>query len=1161
MNDLRHARAGTGNRIALGVLVLLVSLFVFICICGGFGGVGEMVSDVLLGFFGLADYAYTLALIIAAVAIVFNFRVRMAPAKIVKLAVLVLVGIWALNIYSSSAYLPDNDYGEYLVACYRGTNTAGGMLLGIISYPLMRAITTVGALIVVCAAFFVLVIVFLIPTIKRDITYTSYTPEPKEPKPERRKGSRMDRQREPSITDFNGGADGGGSLYVVEVEGDPMSSRNKRRSGKGAEGYDPLYPNSAAQVEDDLRYSDGRGAASADRFSSRRLARDILMGPEPSDETYSQFRTMTNPDDALRNPSATFGPVRRQELRRRLGVDDVTGDRDIARARYGDAGGTYSAPASAPANDAPAAEEKPFVRDPNARGAAALGYTSFDALKSDRLRSFGEMSATGDPVRNSPTLPSAPASGGGNAPLSSDIGLRGEPARREVPASPRATQRQVSAPAAPAAPATPVAPAPAPAASPTTHGAANMAGLHGSVARAITGEEKAAPPEAKALPEVKAVPESTAYNSVSAPPASKAAAFEAAVRSASEAARKNPTDGRAADVFRPASASTQSASAAPSVPAKPATAAKDASSAGGDAAKGDPAVIQQSMFARQQFAAIARARGENSDQLSQLEDEKRKRAATAKERVEKRAPSKTETPDAGKGARQVRIEQEISKATPPKPYVAPPMKLLLPPEPEVSQNEDYETKKKQLCDTLSFFDIQSEVTDIQVGPTFSLYTLKVEMPRGSKVSNINTLDSDIAMRMEEASVRIIAPIPGKNAVGIEVPNKIRRTVHLSEILQSPVFNNAPSPTTCALGVDLYGNCYVCDVASLPHMLIAGTTGAGKSCCVHSLIVSLLYKASPEDVRFILIDPKHVEFTAYAGLPHLMLDEIVCDVDKAIRALNWAIAEMERRIAYLSSLKYSDIADYNRDCEKMGYPKMPRIVIIVDELADLMAQGKKAVEEAINRLARLARAMGIHLILATQRPSVDVISGTIKNNLPTRVALRVSSGPDSRTILDGGGAEKLLGNGDMLYLNPKLNGYVRMQSPFTTPSEIRAVVDFITSHNESVYDSSVKDAIFKEPVDPEEEKRVEKGSGGRKSAGGIPPEVYDAVRMGLDGTPITISSMQRKLSLGFPKAAKIFDIMKDMGLIEYDAETKKHRVCISEEELDALENGGGEGDEE
>ena len=1147
MNDLRRTRAGTGNRIALGVLILLVSLFVFICICGGFGGVGEMVSDVLLGFFGLADYAYTLALIVAAVAVIFNFRVRMAPSKIVKLAVLVLMGIWALHIYSSSAYLPDNGYGDYLVACYRGTNTAGGMLLGIISFPLMRAITTVGALIVVCAAFFVLVIVFLIPTIKRDVTYTSYTPAPKEPKPERRKGSRMDRQREPSITDFNGGADGGGSLYVVEVEGDPMSSRNKRRSGKGAEGYDPLYPNSAAQMEDDMRFSDESHSDSADRFSSRRLARDILMGPEPSDETYSRFRTMTNPDDALRNPSATFGPVRRQELRRRLGVDEVTSARDFARARYGDADTTH--PTDAPSGG----EEKPFVRDPNARGAAALGYSSFDALKSDRLRTFGEMSATGDPVHNSPTLPAAPASGGGTAPLSSGTGMRGEPARREVPASPRAAQRQ-SAPAIPSAPAT-TAP----------QSASNMAGLHGSVARAISGEDKAAPPEGKALPEA------SAYNSVSAPPASKAAAFEAAVRSASEVTRKNPTDGRAADVFRSASAPSPAKPApAPSAPAGAASASAPSGpasgtvagrpAAGSESPKSDGAVIQQSMFARQQFAAIARARGEDSDQLKQLEAEKRKRAATAKERVEKRSSAvKTENPEGARGAQQVHIEQEISKATPKKPYVAPPISLLAPPEPAVSQNEDYEAKKKQLCDTLAFFDIQSEVTDIQVGPTFSLYTLKVEMPRGAKVSNITTLDSDIAMRMEEESVRIIAPIPGKNAVGIEVPNKYRRMVRLSEILQSPAFNNAASPTTFALGVDLYGKSYVCDVASLPHMLVAGATGAGKSCCINSLIISLLYKASPEDLRMILIDPKRVEFSAYAGIPHLMLDEIVCDVDKAIRALNWAIAEMERRIAYLSSLKYSDIADYNRDCEKLGYPKMPRIVIIVDELADLMAQGKKAVEEAINRLARLARAMGIHLILATQRPSVDVISGTIKNNLPTRIAFRVTAGPDSRTVLDAGGAEKLLGNGDLLYLNPKFTSNIRMQGSYISPPEIRSVVEFVTSHNESVYDSSVKDAIFKEPVDPEEEKRAEKGSGGRKSAGGMPPEVFDAVRMGLDGTPITISSMQRKLSLGFPKAAKIFDIMKDMGLIEYDAETKKHRVCISEEELDALENGGGEED--
>ena len=479
------------------------------------------------------------------------------------------------------------------------------------------------------------------------------------------------------------------------------------------------------------------------------------------------------------------------------------------------------------------------------------------------------------------------------------------------------------------------------------------------------------------------------------------------------------------------------------------------------------------------------------------------------------------------------------------------MSLLAPPEGEVSQQEDYEFKKQQLCDTLAFFDIQSEVTDIRVGPTFSLYTLKVEMPRGSRISSINNLDDDIAMRMEESSVRIIAPIPGKNAVGIEVPNKYRRIVRLSEIVGSPEFNSAPSPSTFALGVDLYGKKFACDVASLPHMLIAGATGAGKSCCINSLIISLLYKASPDDVRMILIDPKRVELSVYAGIPHLMLDEIVCDVDKAIRALNWAIQEMERRIAYLSSIKYSNIEDYNRDCEKLGYPKMPRIVIIVDELADLMAQGKKAVEDAINRLARLARAMGIHLILATQRPSVDVVSGTIKNNLPTRVAFRVTSGPDSRTVLDAGGAEKLLGNGDLLYMHPKNSDFVRMQGAFITPQEIKSVVEFVIANNESVYDSSVKDAIFKDPAETAEHK-IEKGSAHK--APGVPPEVFAAARIGLDGTPLTISSLQRKLNLGFPKAARVVDIMKDLGIVEYNTDDKKYHVVISEEELDALENG-------
>ena len=253
---------------------------------------------------------------------------------------------------------------------------------------------------------------------------------------------------------------------------------------------------------------------------------------------------------------------------------------------------------------------------------------------------------------------------------------------------------------------------------------------------------------------------------------------------------------------------------------------------------------------------------------------------------------------------------------------------------------------------------------MMVGLTFTMYKLRVEMPRGRTIGYISSLESDIAMKMEAGSVRIIAPIPGENAVGIEVPNKHRRNVNLSEIIQSPEFNNAKAPATFALGKNLYGDSRVVEIKKLPHVLIAGATGAGKSCCINSIIVSLLYKASPDDVRLILIDPKRIEMSVYAGIPHLLMDEIICDTDKAIRALNWAISEMERRIKFLAEVNYRDIDEYNADCQKNGYEKMPRIVIIVDEFADLMSTGKKAVEDTVNRIARLARAVGIHLMLAT-----------------------------------------------------------------------------------------------------------------------------------------------------------------------------------------------------
>ncbi|MDE6060473.1 MAG: DNA translocase FtsK, partial [Clostridia bacterium] len=376
--------------------------------------------------------------------------------------------------------------------------------------------------------------------------------------------------------------------------------------------------------------------------------------------------------------------------------------------------------------------------------------------------------------------------------------------------------------------------------------------------------------------------------------------------------------------------------------------------------------------------------------------------------------------DSGKKANdakyaQVTVEEAIEKTKPRRPYTAPPVSLLKPPVANVDQGDDYEQRKDRILSTLNSFGITGEVIEVQVGPTFTLYKLHVEMPRGRTISYISSLENDISMKIEAESVRIIAPIPGQDAVGIEVPNKNRRAVNISEIIQSPEFNKASDPCTFVLGKDIENKGIVSSVDSLPHVLIAGATGAGKSCGINSLIVSLLYKASPDDVRFILVDPKRVELSVYAGIPHLLMDEIICDADKAIRALTWAEQEMRRRMKFFGEVGYRNIESFNANVQKHGYEKMPRIMVIVDEFADLMSFGGKTVESLVNAIARLARAVGIHLVLATQRPSTDVISGTIKNNFPSRVAFKVTSSFDSKTILDSIGAEKLLGKGDMIFM--------------------------------------------------------------------------------------------------------------------------------------------------
>ncbi len=1105
-----------------------------------------MVYSFLIGFFGLADYAYALVGIIVGFAVIFNFRPSMPIKRFAVMLGIFLLGVLALHVYTSSAHIVGADYGGYLVACYNNTNTAGGMLFGILAFPLMKAITPVGALALVCAIAFALMFFAFFPYIKKNVTYTS---EPrkvrgKSAKAPRRsessQGEKIEPQKAPTITDFSG--DGDKKLFVVDVDGEPQGKIS--RKAKGADGYDPLYPNKDVKIEDEARIAP---ANAADRYSSRGLAKDLLFSPSFDNEKYSRYNTASKPDDALSSVGAPYSAIRRTEMRNRLGIDnsDAAVREDFIK-RFERKDETADDTHKTAATDNAVSAQPKQDNAPDYRTGA--GRIDFIAMKQDEARLFNER------YDSSVTK----ISDGGNPDAVKEVVKPKNQRQADVKLNETVRKAQDAV---------------------KNQNAGNVGGFTGTVARAITGEEapKAAPQrpiesdayerpqinvEKQEKPQVK-IPrafEDTIVKPEEIPdvpenygserrqgayaPNTVSGRVEQSLMDKSSAQKlafneKNYDGERRSDIatggYPPQEGNRPAAK----------TLGRDASV---DALRESAAMKQRVQQAAKDAPPLSDAERAKAEELraQKIRAASDRGLTKAEPRVKPAAPT---------------AEKEKEVAPPPRPkrpYVAPSLDLLEPPEPAVSQDEDYEYKKQVLIDTLASFNIEAEVTDIMVGPTFSLYTLKVEMPKGRTIGSIVSLENDIAMKMEEESVRILAPIPGRNAVGIEVPNRKRRMVRLSEILTSPTFNKAKSPATFALGKDLYGSDYVCDIDSLPHMLIAGATGAGKSCCINSVIISLLYKASPDDVRLILVDPKRVELSVYEGIPHLLLDEIVCDADKAIRALNWAITEMSRRIEYFASLKYRNIDDYNQECEKQGLERMPRIVIIVDELADLMYTGKKAVEDSINRIARLARAVGIHLILATQRPSVDVVSGTIKNNLPSRVAFKVTAGADSRTILDSYGADKLLGNGDLLYKTPKTSTPERMQGAFISNSEVKKVVDFIKTHNESYFDNAIKDAIFKEP---QEEKSEDKERKGRKKSDSIPPEVFEALRLGMEGTLITITLLQRKLGLGWPKAAKIYDIIEDMGYFEPDEkDRKKMRVVISEEEFQSLldaEEGGEE----
>lgn len=423
--------------------------------------------------------------------------------------------------------------------------------------------------------------------------------------------------------------------------------------------------------------------------------------------------------------------------------------------------------------------------------------------------------------------------------------------------------------------------------------------------------------------------------------------------------------------------------------------------------------------------------------------------------------------------------------------------------------------REQIQKTLKEFSVDVSMGDVNVGPTVSQYTLKPA--EGVKLNAITARQNDIALALAAPSVRIEAPIPGKSAVGVEIPNKAAAIVTLREILESDEIKKNATPLSLALGRDAAGDPFIVDLRKMPHLLIAGATGSGKSVAINSIIVNLLYQNAPSHLRLILVDPKRVEFTEYNGIPHL-LTPVVTEVDKTISVLKWTVAEMERRFKLLAESSARNIDVYN---ENPTEGRLPYIVLIIDELADLMAQAANDVEATVVRIAQMARAVGIHLIVATQRPSVDVITGVIKANIPTRIAFAVASNADSRTILDASGAEKLLGRGDMLYTSSDQGQPKRAQSVLVTDKEIKAVTDFLKREGDAVYDEEILN--FKAPS----------GRGGLSHVadGDVDDDLYeDAKQLVIETGKASASLLQRRLRVGYARAARLLDLMEENGVI-------------------------------
>ena len=521
-------------------------------------------------------------------------------------------------------------------------------------------------------------------------------------------------------------------------------------------------------------------------------------------------------------------------------------------------------------------------------------------------------------------------------------------------------------------------------------------------------------------------------------------------------------------------------------------------------------------------------------------------------------PPKIKRIDRAEVEAEAQAVAEAINATEDKPdYEFPPLSLLRSGGVStVDSREEIITNKERLEGAIRSFGISATIVGVTRGPTVTRYD--IELDQGVKLARVTNLAGDLALALGVVNVRI-APIPDKiSTVGIEVPNKIVSTVYLRDIIESPKFTSAKSKLSFALGKDIGGDCIVGNIAKLPHMLIAGTTGSGKSVCMNSLILSLLYKARPDEVRLIMIDPKMVELGVYNGIPHLYVP-VVTDPKKAAGALQWSVVEMLKRYRLFSEVGVRDLESYNKHCVLVGEQTLPQVVIVIDELADLMLVASKEVEESICRVAQMGRAAGMHLVIATQRPSADVITGLMKANIPSRIAFAVSSAMESRIILDQGGAEKLVGMGDMLFSPVGCGKPVRIQGAFVSDEEREDVIRFI---KEGAGGTAQNNSEIEEFMNKAAEDKNSGGDGGKSSKdekgglGGYDEMLPQAVEVVLETKSCSVSMLQRRVKLGYSRAARIVDQMEELGIVGPYEGAKPRQVVIDREGWNEIQRGLG-----